>query len=126
MTELERAQGGRDILDKINLSRRAYKWLSSEYDPKSMKRIEITQKIVEELFEGQNVEISQMIPNLDDDYTDSARISVRGEHLYITNTKQFADIRTICDSVSFVPGLGNVVMIDFYISNVFRKIERGS
>ena len=50
MTELERAKGGTDIADVLELSLRAYNWLDTEYIPESLLRLDNAQRFLKKLF----------------------------------------------------------------------------
>jgi len=128
MTELERAQGGKDIVDVLSLSRHAYTWLSHEYNQQALQRIENAKRFLKKIFMNEAVDISARIDDLDESPFLSdhiAWVAARGKEMYISDTMQLSQIKDYCDSFSIYAYEDGTVGIVLYIHDTIRKIERG-
>ena len=126
MTELERAKGGKDIADVLELSLRAYNWLDTEYIPESLLRLDNAQRFLKKLFMGESVKIDTFIPDLEESICVqlSAWVAATSKNFYITDTRQFSQIKDYCDSFAFNPQTDGTISIVLYINDIARRNER--
>lgn len=126
MTELDRARGGYDIRDVLNLSRSAYNWLTHEYNPDTLQRVERARAFLRDSFTGEPVDIETRIDDLGEQYSSSssATLDVKSKTFCIIDMSQFSKIKDLCDSFVFVPHTDGTVGIELYFRNIIRPIER--
>ena len=124
MTELERAYGGKNIKDRLNLSKRAYLWLTHEENPLTLSKIEQASVLISELFKGQDVEITKFMDAADDPYrSDSARIEVSGKDIIVNKTEIFTSLGKICSSISFSPRITEQVTVYFHFDKLYLEVQ---
>lgn len=123
MTDLERAYGGKDIQDRLNLSNKAYLWLTHQENPLTIKKIEQASELISKLFDGQNVEITKFMDAADEPYNNaSARIEVSGRDIFVNDTAIFAQLGKICSAISFSPRTTEQVTVYFYFDKLYQKV----
>lgn len=124
MTDYERATGGKDIKDILSLSYSAYRWLTHQENPAVLTKIEQAIVLIHSLFEGQDVEITKVFPELDAPlYYESATIEVSGKDIYIYDPAIFAQLGNICSSISFCPRTTECVTVYFIFDDFVQKVE---
>ena len=115
------------ILDELALITQAYNWLSHEYDPAGLQRVENAQRFLKKIFMGDLAEIEVNLPDIRDELPilTSAIVKIKSRDFFITDTKQFSQIKDYCDFMSIVPYTDGTIGIEMHIDNVIRKVERG-
>lgn len=120
MDELTRAIGGNNIIDRLMLTNAAYLWLTREYKPDVLQKLEQIKAGLTEMFADQPVTIETYIDPLDEfDYgSGNGRVTVSGEEFVITDPGKLADLAATCDNAYFSATDSGTAGISFWLNNV--------
>ena len=112
------------IESELNLSRRAYRWLTHEDAPGAKEKIDTIYAILNELFQGQDVTITYEAPDFKEPFSSlGGSVIVTGKDLVINNPALFLRLSRMCYSYDFEPLTSGDVHLVLGIKDLIREID---
>ena len=124
MDAMTRAMGGNDIVDRLQLSRAAYRWLTQDYNPSVLEKLEQAEKSLKLIFNGQPLAVTTEKAQQDEQFHSLAygSVSVRGKEILVSDPGRLVDLVEESSSVDITAYTNGDVDLCFGFRNLLLKV----